>query len=49
MAQEKEEMLTAEQYHELYVKAFARLADISEQAQTAMAELEELMLKMGDK
>ena len=46
---ENKERLTAEQYHELYVKAFARLADIAEQAQRAILELEELMLNMGDK
>jgi len=46
---ENKETLTAKQYHELYVKAFARLADIAGQAEAAMRELEELMLQMGDK
>ena len=41
-------LLTAEQYHELYTKAFAKLADISQQAEEAMRELEELQLTMGD-
>lgn len=45
----KENMLTAEQYHELYRKAFAQLADISAQAIKAMQDLEELQLTMGDK
>ena len=49
MDENKETLLTAEQYHELYCKAFARLADIAEQAEQAMQELEELMLQMGDK
>lgn len=40
--------LTTEQYHELYTKAFAKLADISQQAEEAMRELEELQLTMGD-
>ena len=40
--------LTAEQYHDLYTKAFAKLADISQQAERAMRELEELQLTMGD-
>lgn len=43
-----ERPLTAEQYHQLYVKAFAKLADISSQAEQAMKELEELQLAMGD-
>ena len=49
MEEREEEKLTAEQYHELYCKAFARLADIAEQTEKAMVELEELMLQMGDK
>ena len=49
MKKETDGMLTAEQYHELYCKAFARLADIAEQTEKAMVELEELMLQMGDK
>lgn len=44
----EETTLTAEQYHQLYTKAFAKLADISTQAERAMAELEELQLRMGD-
>ncbi|MEY8402206.1 hypothetical protein AALA54_02535 [Oscillospiraceae bacterium 44-34] len=43
-----EKMLTAEQYHVLYLRAFARLEDISRQAERAMEELEELQLRMGD-
>ena len=49
MEHEKEALLTAEEYHKLYVRAFARLADIAEQAEEALLELEELMLQMGDK
>ena len=45
----KENTLTAEQYHQLYVKAFAKLADLSSQAEQAMKELEELQLAMGDR
>ena len=47
MNEEKE--LTAEQYHQLYCRAFARLEDICRQAEQAMQELEELQLTMGDK
>ena len=36
-------MLTAEQYNELYCRAFARLDDIARQAAQAMRELEELL------
>ena len=36
-------------YRELYTKAFAKLADISQQAEEAMQALEELQLVMGDK
>ena len=46
---DKELDLTAEQYHDLYCRAFARLADICAQAEQAMQELEELQLQMGDK
>lgn len=42
-------VLTTEQYHELYTKAFAKLADISDQVEEAMQELEKLQLAMGDK
>ena len=35
-------------YHALYTKAFTKLADISNQAEEAMRELEELQLTMGD-
>ena len=35
-------------YRELYTKAFAKLADISQQAEEAMQALEELQLVMGD-
>ena len=45
----KENVLTTEQYHTLYVRAFARLADIANQAEQAMQELEELQLSMGDR
>jgi len=46
---DKELDLTAEQYHKLYCRAFARLEDICRQAEQAMQELEELQLEMGDK
>ena len=45
----KEKTLTAEQYHELYRRAFGKLADISDLTERAMLELEELQLSMGDK
>lgn len=45
----KKNDLTAEQYRVLYVRAFARLGDIADQAERAMRELEELQLVMGDK
>lgn len=45
----EEKDLTAEQYHQLYCRAFARLEDICCQAERAMRELEELQLSMGDK
>ena len=35
-------------YRKLYTKAFAKLADISQQAEEAMQALEELQLVMGD-
>ena len=38
---DKEKELTAEQYHQLYLRAFARLEDICCQAEQAMQELEE--------
>lgn len=41
-------LLTAEQYNQLYCRAFARLDDIARQAEEAMRELEELQLSMGD-
>ncbi len=44
----EEEKLTAEQYHQLYLRAFARLEDIARMAEEAMQELEELQLRMGD-
>lgn len=44
----KEKNLTTEQYHELYRRTFAKLADISELAEQAMRDLEELQLTMGD-
>ena len=45
----KENNLTAEQYYELYRRAFIQLADISALAIQAMRDLEELQLRMGDK
>ena len=45
----KETTLSAEQYAELYRRAFGKLADLSELAERAMLELEELQLSMGDK
>ena len=42
-------MLTAEQYNELYCKAFARLDDVVRLAERVMQELEELQLAMGDR
>ena len=45
----KDHMLTAEQYNELYCKAFARLDDVVRLAQQAMEELETLQLAMGDR
>lgn len=44
----KENVLTTEQYHALYLRAFSRLEDIARQAERAMRELEELQLNMGD-
>lgn len=44
----KENMLTAEQYNTLYCKAFAQLESIAQLAEQAMQELEELQLSMGD-
>lgn len=46
---EKDCMLTAEQYNELYCKAFARLDDVVRLAERAMAELEELQLAMAER
>ena len=45
---EEQKELTAEQYRQLYCRAFARLEDICAQAEQAMQELEELQLSMGD-
>ncbi len=42
------ERKTAQQYHDLYIRACARLADIHDMTERAMGELEELELKMGD-
>lgn len=47
MQDEKKE-LTAEQYRQLYLRAFARLEDITRMAEETMQELEELYLRMGD-
>ena len=44
----KENMLTTEQYHTLYLRAFSRLEDIARQTEQAMRDLEELLLSMGD-
>ena len=48
MMEKKDGMLTAEQYNELYCRAFARLDDVVRLAERAMAELEELQLSMGE-
>lgn len=45
---EEDYMLTAAQYHKLYCRAFARLEDISRQAEQAMRELEEMQLAMAE-
>lgn len=45
----EEKTLTAEQYAQLYRRAFGKLADVSELAERAMRDLEELQLSMGDK
>ena len=47
--EENNYMLTAEQYNELYCKAFARLDDVARLFERAMQELEELQLAMGDR
>lgn len=44
----KEDVLTTEQYHTLYLRAFSRLEDVARQTEQAMRELEELQLSMGD-
>ena len=44
----KENKLTTEQYHTLYLRAVSRLEDIASQAELAMRELEEIQLGMGD-
>jgi len=41
--------LTAEQYSELYRRAYIQLSDISALANQALHDLEELQLTMGDK
>ncbi len=41
-------LLTAQQYNLLYCRAFARLDDISRQAEQAMKELEELQLALAE-
>jgi len=41
--------LTAEQYSELYRRAYIQLSDISALAEQALHDLEELQLAMGDK
>ena len=46
--EDKKYELTEKQYHALYNKAFARLADLSEAAERAMRELEELQLTMEE-
>ena len=48
MMEENDGMLTAQQYQELYCKAFTRLDDVVRLAERAMQELEELQLAMGD-
>ena len=47
--EENNYMLTAEQYNELYCKAFARLDDVARLVERAMQKLEELRLAMGDR
>lgn len=42
-------LLTAQQYNQLYCKAFAKLDDLARLAEQAMAELEELQLTMAEK
>lgn len=44
-----EKTLTAEQFAQLYRRAFGKLAGPSERAERAMLEPEELQLSMGDK
>ena len=46
--EDKDYMLTAQQYNELYCKAFARLDDVVRLAERAMQELEELQLAMAE-
>lgn len=41
-------LLTAQQYNELYCKAFLHLDQISRMAEQAMRELEELQLTMAE-
>ena len=41
-------MLTAQQYNQLYCRAFARLDEIATLAERAMQELEELQLSMAE-
>ena len=45
---ESDYMLTAQQYNELYCRAFARLDDVVRLAEQAMGELEELQLSMAE-
>jgi len=45
----KEKTLTAEQYSELYRRAFIQLADIASLAEQALRDLEELKRSMGSK
>lgn len=41
-------LLTAQQYNQLYCKAFAKLDDVVRLAEQAMGELEELQLSMAE-
>ena len=48
MKSKENKKLSAEQYATLYRKAFIKLDDINRLTAEAMAELEELLLSMGD-
>ena len=48
MLEDEAYMLTAQQYNELYCRAFGRLDDVVRLAEQAMKELEELQLAMAE-